>query len=62
VLGTKGNTSLFISTALSRSVHLIRQLQGKIDHPVFPRPIISHIELQMPFLHMDADTTKLEER
>jgi hypothetical protein len=47
---------------LSRSVHLIRQLQGKIDHPVFPRPIISHIELQMPFLHMDADTTKLEER
>ncbi|KAG2171322.1 hypothetical protein INT43_002944, partial [Umbelopsis isabellina] len=36
-------------------------LKGKIEYPYFPRPIISNIELQIPFLHMDAETTKLEE-
>jgi chromosome transmission fidelity protein 4 len=40
----------------------MNNVQGKIEYPYFPRPIISNIELQIPLLHMDAETTKLEER
>ncbi|CAO3679543.1 unnamed protein product [Umbelopsis ramanniana] len=37
-------------------------LKRKINqYPTFPRPVISNIILQMPFLHMDSETTKLEE-
>ncbi|RUP20388.1 hypothetical protein BC936DRAFT_139248 [Jimgerdemannia flammicorona] len=36
-------------------------LKGGAEHPSFPKPIISEVNLQLPLLQMDSDVGKLEE-